>query len=155
MIKVRIKVDKIISENTYLAPGIRYTKARKPYPYLYKKPEVHKYQEDIINHLRDLRLRDQILENKEMFNNLFFSTEWVFYRLEKIEISDLTNMKKLVEDALVRFIREECEIKTFDDCYIIEDKSKKVYLPDFSEIDDKEHEYIDVILKPYEGVASE
>lgn len=120
-------IDFILSENVYLAAGVKKV-GNRSVPYLYKKTEVRTYQDQIINDLCAQSL-DIIKESMETYTNSFidnrvmFKAEWEFY-VTNIWGRDLTNMKKLAEDAIVTFLNKKCGLK-FDDSQIFEDTNKK------------------------------
>ena len=135
--KLEIKIDKVLSVNNYLAPRKKKVGLSKYILFLSLTTEAVKYKDDIYNHLVK-EYTEYIKENIDEINSFFNNDRYktiVTYKLNKNRIhkSDLTNMKKMCEDTIVKFIRS-FDIN-YDDKMVYESLERK-------EESEDENEYI-------------
>lgn len=127
LLSVSIPIDFIISENTYLAAGVKKV-GLKSIPYLYSKPETKEYKLKIINYLSE-SYQIQIDPHK------YYSTEFFFCIKTNYNKRDLSNMKKITEDALIEWMNCKKVVKDakIDDSQFVSSSDYKVLLGDKAE----------------------
>ena len=120
------KTEKVLSENSLYKP-----RNSKKGAVLYKPPEVEKYQSHIVEQLNKTSIAN--LKGKEVSELELFLT---FYILSRFWTRDLSNMVKIVEDAIVK-------VTEIDDAYHTQILSQK-------KPSTKDHEFIIVTIKVIE-----
>lgn len=134
--------NKLISVNDLYKARIGYNFGR-PYPILYKNPKAVKLSEEMREQMRALtptlskELIDWLRETKQF--TLYLHA--VFRR--GIGSRDASNIVKLAEDQLVKYIKEDLGISDYDDSMHIKVTSEKSILPN------SKHEFLGVYLTDY------
>lgn len=134
LIDVMVPVTKIPSENTYLAPGCKRV-GNKIIPYLYSTDKTKKYKNEIVNYLTT-NLMDKLKDKYK-----YYTTEFEFFVKTHYDTRDLSNMKKITEDALITWLNRISDHKIDDSQFIassdskalIEPKESKVPYPDYED----------------------
>lgn len=142
--RLELEVPYIMSENTYLAAG--YARGR---PYLYKRPDCKNYQESIV---RQLAKYDAYLQTLPVdFMNNHFTVCYAFYLKTEYDSRDVSNMVKILEDAIVTYLKTLKYFKPgYDDSRSTEGYSQKIMLDTEccdSPSGDEYGEYIEVTFK--------
>jgi hypothetical protein len=140
-IMIELNYPKLFSENTYLDAGIK-TKKRKDgttyrTTYLYKQSGVRTYQNVLVKQVFT-RYYDLVSSNPDLFNGKIYHTEFTYNLSSNNKINrDLSNFKKLIEDALVNGINKILSKSgskfTFDDHKIYKSLDEKVITDNDSE----------------------
>lgn len=124
MMKIAIaKFNKIPSNNILVMPGV--SKTGKGY--LYKNPDIRKFQEDLINQLTP-QFKDYKLPEK------YYSVTLVFFLNKRFNSRDVSNMFKISEDAVKDVVKK--------------DDSKYVNIHGYKRMSTDENEYILLIISP-------
>lgn len=135
LVDVTIPVTKIPSENTYLAPGVKRV-GNKIIPYLYSTDKTKKYKNEIVNYLTT----NLMIKLKDRYK--YYTTEFEFFVKSHYDTRDLSNMKKITEDALITWLNRVSEgykiddsqfIASSDSKMLIEPKESKVPYPDYED----------------------
>lgn len=139
-IKIVITLDnmKLISVNALYRAGLLY-KGGKPVPYIYKVADAKKFEGIVDEQLRAIDWKPYLdtLKNTKYWN---ITNQYILKT--GISSRDVSNLTKLTDDTITRFIHSELGISTFDDSKFIEEHLYKSILPG------SEKEFLCVCLSP-------
>lgn len=145
-VELVMQCRKIISVNNYLAARVKIVN-KKPVPYLSLTNEASEFKKSLKSSLVSNYSQEfqNNLENIKSFleSSSKFRTDVFFYiRENRIMDTDLTNLKKMVEDTVGNFI-SDFKIK-YDDCQVMKSEEEKCPIDSDSEIEE-----IKFIIKLY------
>lgn len=135
---ITLEKIKLISVNALYNAGLSY-KGVKPVPYIYKTPLAKRFEAIMDEQLRAINWEEHIgwiSETKQ-----FTMTQQYIFK-SGIKRRDVGNVEKLSTDCLVRFIRNELGVSTFDDALISDAHLYKSIIPG------SQNEYLCIKLTP-------
>ena len=132
--------NKLVSVNDLYKAKIGYS-AGRPYPVIYKNPRAVKLSNEMREQMRAMTISGEQLNwlksNKQytLYLHAVFKTG--------VNSRDASNIVKLAEDQLVKYIKEDLGVEDYDDSLHIKVISEKSVLPK------AKHEFLGVCLSDY------
>lgn len=118
--------SKIVSINSLYAVKIVYV-AGHPRPQMYKTAAAHKFQQEALDELRALKMTEEDIKWFESTKSFKVTVQFVLR--SGISRKDVSNLDKLLLDTIVKYVRDDLGVSTFDDSLFGEVHFYKSELP--------------------------